>query len=143
MVNADIQTLHEPDGSPVCNVTFDLSSEQLGAAAHALAEMILERHRGQDLDVDAVLALRELTSLRDELARLAEAQANVTVLMTLSRLIALHDAADEWVVTRTGRDWLRDADRDALPFVGGLRAPMAALRTRGVAAALGSAAASN
>ena len=26
MVNAEIQTLHEPDGSPVTNVTFDLST---------------------------------------------------------------------------------------------------------------------
>jgi hypothetical protein len=144
MVNAEIQTLHEPDGAPVCNVTFDLSSEQLGAAAYAVGEMLLERHRGQDLEIDDVLALRELTSLRDELARLAEAQANATVLMTLSRLIAFHDAADEWVTSRTGRDWLRNADEDALPFVGGMLEPLASLRARGLAAALGgSAAASN
>ena len=31
MVNAEIQTLHEPDGTPVTNVTFDLSTLQLGA----------------------------------------------------------------------------------------------------------------
>src|SRR5688500_17645355 len=29
MVHAEVHTLHEPDGSPVCNVSFDLSAEQV------------------------------------------------------------------------------------------------------------------
>jgi hypothetical protein len=137
MVNAEIQTLHEPDGSPVCNVVFDLSAEQLGAAAYAVGEIMLERHRGQDLETDDVLALRELTELRDDLARLADRQANATVLMTLGRLIAFHDAADEWVTTRTERDWLRTDDEEALPFVGGMLYPLSDLRARAVATTLG------
>lgn len=143
MVNAEIQTLHDPDGSPVTNVSFDLSTEQLGASSHALGEMILERHRGGDLEVDDVLALRELTGVRDEIARLAESRANATVLMTLARFSTFHDAADEWVQTRAGRGWMREADTDAMPFVGGMLGPMAALRERAVAVALGSTAASN
>ena len=139
MVNAEIQTLHAPDGTPVTNVSFDLSNLQLGAASYALGEMILERHRGADLDVDDVLALRDLTSVRDELSRLADAGGNVTMLMTLQRLIAFHDAADEWVMSRTDRGWLREADGEALPFVGAMLGPMASLRESAVAAALGSA----
>ena len=143
MVNASIQTLHEPDGTPVANVVFDLSTQQLGAASHATAEMLLERHRGADLEVDDVLALRELTAVRDDLSRLAETGANATVLMTLGRLIAFHDAVDEWVTSRAGRGWLRDADREALTFVGAMLAPLATLRETAVAAALGSTAASS
>src|SRR5688500_2305588 len=110
MVNADIQTLHEPDGSPVCNVLFDLSAEQLSAASHAAGEIVLERHRGHDLDIDDVVALRELTGVRDELSRMAELGGHGTLVMPLARFIALHDAVDEWVRTRIGRGWLRDAD---------------------------------
>ena len=138
MVNAEIQMLQDPDGAQVANVAFDLSHEQLDAAAYALGEMILERHRGSDLEIDDVLALRELTGVRDELGRMAEAEGNATVLMTLARFAALHDAADEWVTSRTGRGWLRDADTDALPYVGAMLGPMASLRERAVAAALGS-----
>jgi hypothetical protein len=137
MVNAEIQTLHEPDGSPVCNVTFDLSVMQLGAASHAVGEIILERHRGHEHETDDVLALREITAIRDQLDRLFDAQANATVLMTLGRLIAFHDAAHEWVTTRTDRDWLREADHEALPVVGGMLDPLADLRARAVAATLG------
>ena len=138
MVNAEVQTLREPDGTPVTNVSFDLSHEQLSAATHAIGEMILERHRGQDLEIDDVLALRELTSVRDEVERLAAMQANASVLMTLSRLIVFHDAADEWVTTRTGRDWLRKADTDALPLMGALLHPLASLRAKALESALGS-----
>ena len=138
MVNEEIQQLHEPDGTPVCNVGFDLSAAQLSAASHALGEMLVERHRGQALDIDDVLALRELTSVRDEFQTLADADANARLTLTLGRFIALHDAVDEYVVTRTGRDWLRDADRDALPFVGGLLGPMATLRADALAEVLGS-----
>lgn len=138
MVNEDIQTLHDPDGAPVCNVAFDLSGDQLAAASYACGELVLERHRGQALEIDDVLALRELTGVRDELARLSEAGGHATIVMTLGRLITLHDAIDEWATSRTGRGWLRDADREAMPFVGGMLGPMAALRGRALTAVLGS-----
>ena len=138
MVNAEIHTLHDPDGLPVCNVGFDLSAAQLSAASYATGEMLIERHRGQELDVDGVLALRQLTSVRDELHTLAEAGAHARLTMPLARFIALHDAVDEWVCTRTGRDWLRDDDREALPFTGALLGPLADLRADAVAAVLAS-----
>jgi len=137
MVNAEIQTLSEPDGTPVMNVAFDLSRDQLAAASHALGEMVLERHRGQALEIDDVLALRELTGVRDEVERLAVGGGHATMLMTLGRFIALHDAVDEWVHTRTDRGWVREADEDALPFLGAMLGPMAALRGRALTATLG------
>jgi hypothetical protein len=138
MVNEEIQQLHEPDGTPVCNVGFDLSAAQLSAASYAIGEILVERHRGQELDIDDVLALRELTGVRDELQVLADAGAHARMLLTLGRFITLHDAVDEYVVTRTGRDWLREADRETLPLAGALLAPMAALRADALAAVLGS-----
>jgi hypothetical protein len=139
MINPEIQTLHDPDGTPVTNVTFDLSHQQLSAAGYAVGEIIVERHRGHAHETDDVLALRELTGLRDELDRMAESSANATVLMTLGRMIAFHDAMDQWVTSRTSRSWGREADRDALPVVGAMLHPLADLREQAVTAALGSA----
>ena len=138
MVNGEIRELHDPDGSVVWNVAFDLSTEQLRAAVHAVAEIVIERHRGATLDTEGVLALRDLTGVRDELDRLAEADANAHVVLTLSRFIVLHDAVDEYASTRSGRDWLREADAEAMPFVDAMLGPMASLRAQALAAALGS-----
>jgi hypothetical protein len=140
MVNERIRTLHEVDGTPVCNVSFDLSPAQLGALAHASAEMLVERHRGQALETDDVLALRELTAVRDEVDRLAEPGGNATLVLPLGRFIVLHDASDEYVGTRSARDWLREADAAALPLLGAMLAPMDDLRARAVAATLAAAA---
>jgi hypothetical protein len=137
MVNPGIRMLHEPDGTPVCNAAFDLSVEQLAAAAHAAGEIRVERHRGQELSTDEVLALREVTGVCDELDRLAEAGFHATVVLPLARLAALHDALVEWVSTRIERGWMREADHDAFPFVDALLAPMEQLRAEGLAAVLG------
>lgn len=142
MVNADTQTLTEPDGTPVTNVTFDLSREQLAATSHALGEMLLERHRGQALEMDDVLALRELTGVRDEVDRLAVGGGHATMLLTLGRFIALHDAVDEWVVSRTDRGWARDADEEAMPLLAAMLPSMADLRGLGLTAALSASTAS-
>ena len=139
MVNVEIRALLDPDGTPVTNVAFDLSATQLAACAHAVAEVLIERHRGATLDVDGVLALRELTALRDELDRLAAAGAHATLVLPLARFIALHDALDEYVVSRTASDRLREADSTTLPVAGALLGPMADLRADALAAALGAA----
>ena len=136
MVNAEIRTLREPDGTPVCNAAFDLSVDQLRAAAHACSEIRAERHRGEEMETDAVLALRELTGVCDELDRLAEADGHATVVLPLARFAALHDALDEWVATRTERGWLREEEQDAMAIVDALLAPMAALRAEGYRATL-------
>jgi len=128
--------LREPDGSPVCNVVFDLSAEQLRAAAHGAGEIRTERHRGLELSTDDVLALRALTSVVDELDVLAAASGHATMTMPLARMVALHDALDEWVRTRTERGWLREADEEAHPLVAALLAPMGSLRADAVRATL-------
>ena len=143
MVNVDIQMLLAPDGTPVCNVGFDLSDAQLGAASHAIGEILLERHRGQALEIDDVLALRELTGVRDEVDRLLAGGGHARVMLPLGRFIALHDAADEYVVTRTERDWLRKADEDALPMLRALLDGMETLRADAVDATLRAQAPSN
>ena len=137
MVNAHVHTLHEPDGTPVCNVSFDLSDLQVRAAAHATGELVVERHRGVALELDDVLALRQLTGVRDELDSLVEAGAHATIVLPLARFIVLHDAVDEWVATRVERGWTREADDEALPFLEALLGPMADLRADALAAVLG------
>jgi hypothetical protein len=136
MVNVDIQMLQAPDGTPVCNVAFDVSGAQLTGASHAVGEMLLERHRGADLEIDDVLALRELTGVRDELDRLLAGGGHARLILPLGRFIVLHDALDEYVVSRTERDWGRKADEDALPLLAALLDGMAGLRADALAATL-------
>jgi hypothetical protein len=128
--------LRDPEGAPVCNVAFDLSADQLSAAAHAASEVRTERHRGATLSTDDVLAMRELTGVVDELAGYAEAAGHTTVTLPLARMVALHDALDEWLATREARGWMRGADETAHPFVAALVGPMGALRADAVRATL-------
>ena len=139
MVNAELRMLHAPDGTPVCNVSFDLSAQQLDASAKAAEAIRLERHRHQALSTDDVLALRELTGLSDELHLLAEHGAHATVVMTLARFVALHDGLVEWVHAAEDRGWMREEDQEVFPFVTGLIDPMAQLRADALQAMLGEA----
>jgi hypothetical protein len=137
MVNAALRMLHAPDGTPVCNVSFDLSAQQLDAAAKAAEAVRLERHRNEALSTDDVLALRELTGLSDELYLLAEHGAHATVVMPLGRFSALGDALGEWVHAAEDRGWMREDDQAIFPFVTGLIDPMAQLRADALHAMLG------
>ena len=137
MVNPELRMLHAPDGTPVCNVSFDLSAQQLHAAATAAEATRLERHRHQALSTDDVLALRELTGLSDELHLLAEHEAHATVVMTLARFAALHDALLEWVQAADDRGWMREEEQEIHPFVAGLLDPMADLRADALHAMIG------
>ncbi|QEC46200.1 hypothetical protein FSW04_00520 [Baekduia soli] len=137
MVNAELHTLHDTDGVPVCNVSFDLSAVQVSAAAHAVEAVRLERHRGQTLSTDDVLALREITGLSDELHGLADSHAHTTLLLTLARLVTLHDALSDWVGALDERGWMREEDEERHPLVVALLAPMASLRADAVCAVLG------
>src|SRR3954463_6610869 len=129
MINPEVRTLHEADGTPVCNVSLDLSAGQLGAAAKVVDAVRLARHRGEALSTDDVLALRELTSVSDELHRLAEHGAHGTLVLPLARFLALHDALGEWIHHADERGWLREAERGAHAFVDPLLDPMTQLRT--------------
>ena len=137
MINGEIRTLHEPDGTPVSNVAFDVSTEQLRAAVHAAGEIVLERHRGHDLDIDDVLALRELTSVRDELDHFADAGANAHVVLPLARFIVLHDAVHEWADSRVERGWVRADDEPVLAMTQAMLPEMDRLRAEALRAALG------
>lgn len=139
MVNAEIHMLQDPDGTPVGNAVFDLSQEQLRAAALASNAVRLERHRGVALDTDGVLALRELTAVCDELDRLAEAGGHGTVVLALARLGVLHDALHEYATSRRDRDRgaLREEEAAAIVLVEAVLGPMAVLRNEGLQAVLG------
>ena len=140
MVNAELRTLHAADGTPVCNVSFDLSTEQLHAMASATEAVRLDRHRNPELSTDDVLALRELTGISDELHLLADQGANATLVLQLARFVALHDALGEWVHAAADRGWMREDDQAIHPFVAALIDPMAALRADALHAVLGEAA---
>src|SRR5919197_6046637 len=136
MINPEVRTLHEADGTPVCNVSFDLSAEQLAAAVQAVEAVRLARHRDEALGTDDVLALRELTSVSDELHRLAEHGAHATLVLPLARFVALHDALGEWVHALDERGWMRDEEREPWTLIEPLLEPMAQLRAEALHAAL-------
>jgi hypothetical protein len=137
MVNEEIRTLHDADGNPVCNVSFDLSAAQLAAAARAVEAVRIARHRHQELSTDDVLALRALTGLSDELHRLAEPGANGTVVLPLARFVALHDALAEWLHAMQEQGWMREEDEAIHPLIAALVDPMASLRADALHAVLG------
>jgi hypothetical protein len=137
MVNAEIRTLHAADGTPVCNVSFDLSAMQVAAAVRAVDAIRLHRHQNAELSTDDVLALRELTSVSDELHRLAEGQAHASLVLPLARFAALHDALTEWVALHDDRGWMRGDDAEIHPIVAALLDPMASLREDALHAVLG------
>jgi hypothetical protein len=137
MVHAEIRTLHAADGTPVCNVSFDLSAQQLQAMVRAVEATRLLRHQNAELSTDDVLALRELTGVSDELHRLAEPGAHATVVLPLARFAALHDALGEWVRVADERGWMRDDDAAIHPLIAALLDPMASLREEALHAVLG------
>jgi hypothetical protein len=137
MVNAELHTLHDADGLPVCNVSFDLSADQVASTARAVEAVRLERHRDEALGTDDVLALRELTGLSDELHGLAERRGHATLLLTLARFTALHDALGEWVHAADERGWMREDDREHYARVDALLEPMAQLRADALRSVLG------
>lgn len=137
MVNAEIRTLHAADGTPVCNVSFDLSAQQLAAAYRAVEGIRLHRHQNAELSTDDVLALRELTGVSDELHRLTEAEAHATLVLPLARFVALHDALTEWVGLADERGWMREDDAAIFPVIAALLDPMGSLREDALHAVLG------
>jgi hypothetical protein len=137
MVNAEIRTLHAADGTPVCNVSFDLSAQQIAAAVQAVDAIRLHRHQNAELSTDDVLALRELTGVSDELHRLAEGEAHATLVLPLARFVALHDALTEWVHLHDDRGWMREDDAAIHAVIAALIDPMASLRADALHAVLG------
>ena len=136
MVNAHVDISQGLDGEPVVLACFDLAEDELAASAHAV-NAVAERFRAEELSVDDVLELRELTALADELADLALRPGMQTVVLRPARLTVYRDAVARFVESRDEAEWSREEDREALPRVRGLLYPLQDLCADAVRAALG------
>ncbi len=88
-------------GPETVEVRFDLPDEQLLAVARIADAVKRERYMGQELDTDAVLALRELVALHDNaLERAEDGVAGGTLVMTIARLGLALEAMREWMDSR-------------------------------------------
>jgi hypothetical protein len=123
MVNAHIDISQGLDGEPVVLACFDLGEEQLAASAHAVAACA-ERFRNEELSVDDVIELRELTALSDELADLALRPGMRTVVLRPARLTVYRNAIAGFVESRDEAEWVREDDREALARVRALLYPL-------------------
>jgi len=136
MLNAELRTLLTADGTPVCNVSFDLSAEQLAVSARCVDAVRVRRYRGDELSTDDVLGLQELTGVIDELHWLADHGAHGTIVLPLARFATLHDALVDWLSELDERGWGREAELADRPIAAGLTGPMASLRADAVQAVL-------
>jgi hypothetical protein len=135
MVNAHIDISQGLDGESVVLACFDLGEEQLAASARAVAAAG-ERFRNEELSVDDVIELRELTALSDELADLALRPGMRTVVLRPARLTVYRDAVARFVETRDEAEWVREEDREALARVRPMLYPLEELCADALRAAL-------
>src|SRR5215211_3530377 len=135
MVNAYIDISQGLDGEPVVLACVDLAEAELAASAHAVAATG-ERFRNEELSVDDVIELRELTALADELADLALRPGMRTVVLRPARLTVYRDAVARFVETRDEADWIREEDREPLTRVRALLLPLEDLCAEALRAAL-------
>ena len=108
------------DGSRVVDVTMDLTSAQLDAGAHAVRHVTADRYRVTALEsADDILAMRELTSLADELAALAAPGAVNRLTLTVAGAGRLLGALEDFAQSRS-EGAVREGDAEALPVVHGM-----------------------
>jgi hypothetical protein len=124
----------DPDGHPVVEVTYDLTAAQVAAGAHAVRIVREARHRTQEMSTDDVLAMRELTSIADELAVLEVHAAAATLRASPARLGAFRDALETFA---SGEHVEREGDAAARPVVFALADGVADLHAEAIRAALG------
>jgi hypothetical protein len=107
-------------GSRIVDVSMDLTAAQLGAGAHAVRMVCDERYRVAALDsADDVLAMRDLTSLADELGALAAPGAINRLTLTVAGVGRFLGALVDFAASR-GDGALREGDAAALPVVHGM-----------------------
>jgi len=133
MLPHHLEVRTDADGLPSVEVTFDLTPPQAAAAAHALRVVREARYRTAELSTDDVLAMRDMTSLADELSELAAAGGADHVRATVARLGALRSALEEFAANEHLE---RDGDADARPLVFALADHVADLHVEAVRAAL-------
>src|SRR4029453_2949801 len=134
MEHARIDISQDLDGDAVVHACFDLSPEELAAAAHAVAATTAERFRISEMSSDDVLELRELTALPDELGELRGGAS--TVVLRPARLSALRDAATAFVESRERAEWIREEDRQPLALLREMLFPLEQLSRQAPRAAL-------
>jgi hypothetical protein len=136
MERVRIDISQDLDGDPVVHACFDLSPDELAAAAHAVAATTAERFRISEMSSDDVLELRELTALADELADLASRTGVSTVVLRPARLSAYRHALTHFVESRDEAEWLREEDREPLHMARELLWPLGDLAADAMRAAL-------
>jgi hypothetical protein len=134
--NARIDISTGVDGETVVLVCLDLEQAEIAASSHAVTATAGERFRTADMSVDDVLELRELTTLSDELAALALRPGIDTVVMRPARLMAYRGAVAWFIEARDEAEWMREEDREALPRLRALLAPLEDLCAEAMRAAL-------
>src|SRR5215218_6088290 len=114
MLPHHVELRTDADGHPSVEVTFDLTAPQAAAAAHALRVVRDARYRTAEMSADDVLAMRDMTSLADELGELGTASGADRVRASVARLGALRGALEQFAAA----DHLeREGDADARPLV--------------------------
>jgi hypothetical protein len=134
MEHARIDISQDLDGDAVVHACFDLSPEELAAAAHAVAATSGERFRITELSADDVVEMRELTALTDELGDLSRGAS--TVVLKPARLSALRDAVAVFVESRERAEWIREEDRQPLALLREMLFPLEQLSSEATRAAL-------
>jgi hypothetical protein len=134
MEHVRIDISQDLDGDAVVHACFDLSPEELAAAAHAVAATTAERFRISELSSDDVVEMRELTALSDELGDLSRGAS--TVVLKPARLSALRDAVAVFVESRERAEWIREEDRQPLALLREMLFPLEQLSSEGTRAAL-------
>jgi hypothetical protein len=133
MLPHHVEVRTDADGHPSVEVTFDLTPPQAGAAAHALRVVRDVRYRTVEMAADDVLAMREMTSLADELAEIGTAAGADRIRATVARLGTLRSALEQFA----GAEHLeREGDAEARPFVFGLADDIGDLHAEALRAAL-------
>jgi hypothetical protein len=134
MERAHIDISQDLDGDTVVHACFDLTPEELAAAAHAVAATTAERFRISEMSSDDVLELRELTALADELSELTGGAS--TVVLKPARLTALREAVTTFVESREQAEWIREEDRQPLALLREMLFPLEQLSSEATRAAL-------
>ncbi|HVL94490.1 MAG TPA: hypothetical protein VM266_01380 [Solirubrobacteraceae bacterium] len=114
MLPHHVEVSTDDDGFPAVAVTFDLAPEQAAAAAHAVRTIREVRYRTFDMSADDVVAMREMTSLADELAELSARGGADHVRANIARLGALRSALEEFAANEHLE---REGDAAARPIV--------------------------
>lgn len=107
-----IDTRTDDDGHTAVTVVFDLAPGQVDAALHALRIVRDNRYRLTEIATDDVLAMREMTSLVDELAEVVGGDGIARFQMTVARLGVLRDGLMEFTA---GEHLEREGDNAAHP----------------------------